>query len=57
LLNLFIPLSRIIQLLQVQNPQIVDAILAEVTDKHLEDARTLWEPILAGSGQDDEYWN
>ncbi len=56
-MNLFIPLSRIIQLLQVQDQQIVDAILTEVTDKHLEDAKTLWEPILAGSGQDDEYWN
>ncbi|NJL57029.1 GNAT family N-acetyltransferase [bacterium] len=51
------PLSRIIQLLQVQDQQIVNAILTEVTDKHFEDARTLWEPILAGSGQDDEYWN
>ncbi len=56
-MNLFIPLSRIIQLLQVQDQQIVDAILTEVTDKHLEDAKTLWEPILEGSGQDDEYWN
>ncbi|MBD2066066.1 hypothetical protein H6F93_00695 [Leptolyngbya sp. FACHB-671] len=51
------PLNRIIQLLQVQDQQIVDAILTEVTDKHLEDAKTLWEPILKGSGQDDEYWN
>lgn len=50
-------MNRIIQLLQVQDQQIVDAILTEVTDKHLEDARTLWEPILEGSGQDDEYWN
>jgi hypothetical protein len=57
LLNLFIPLNRIIQLLQVQDQQIVDATLTEVTDKHLEDAKTLWEPILEGSGQDDEYWN
>lgn len=57
MLNLLIPLNRIIQLLQVQDQQVVDAILTEVTDKHLEDARTLWEPILEGSGQDDEYWN
>jgi hypothetical protein len=57
LLNLLIPLNRIIQLLQVQDQQVIDAILTEVTDKHLEDARTLWEPTLEGSGQDDEYWN
>jgi hypothetical protein len=57
LLNFFALLNRTIQLLQVQNQQVVDAILTEVTDKHLEDARTLWEPILEGSGQDDEYWN
>lgn len=57
MLNFLIPLNRIIQLLQVQDQQIVDAILTEVTDKHLEDAKTLWEPILEGSGQDDEYWN
>jgi hypothetical protein len=56
-LDLFIPLNRTIQLLQVQDQQVIDAILTEVTDKHLEDARTLWEPILEGSGQDDEYWN
>ena len=57
MLNLLIPLNRIIQLLQVQDQQIVDAILTEMTDKHREDAKTLWEPILEGSGQDDEYWN
>jgi hypothetical protein len=56
-LNSLIPLNRIIQLLQVHDQQIVDAILTKVIDKHLEDAKTLWEPILAGSGQDDEYWN
>ncbi|HIK19006.1 MAG TPA: hypothetical protein IGS53_27500 [Leptolyngbyaceae cyanobacterium M33_DOE_097] len=50
------PLNRTIQLLQVQDQQVIDAILTEVTDKHLEDASTLWEPILEGSGQDDEYW-
>ncbi len=50
-------MNRIIQLLQVQDQQVIDAILTEVTDKHLEDAKTLWEPILVGSGQDDEYWN
>lgn len=57
MLNFFALLNRTIQLLQVQDQQVVDAILTEVTDKHLEDARTLWEPILEGSGQDDEYWN
>lgn len=50
-------MNRTIQLLQVQDQQVVDAILTEVTEQHLEDARTLWEPILEGSGQDDEYWN
>ena len=50
-------MNRTIQLLQVQDQQVVDAILTEVTDQHLEDARTLWEPILEGSSQDDEYWN
>jgi hypothetical protein len=34
-------LNRTIQLLQVQDQQVVDAILTEVTDQHLEDARTL----------------
>lgn len=28
-----------------------------MNEKHLEDAKTLWEPILEESGQDDEYWN
>lgn len=50
-------MNRTIQLLQVQDGQVVDAILTEVTDKHLEEANTLWEPLLAESGQDDEYWN
>ncbi len=50
-------MNHTIQLFQVQNQQLVDAILTEVTDKHLEDANSLWEPILDGSGQDDEYWN
>jgi hypothetical protein len=50
-------LNHTIQLLQVQDQQVIDAVLTEVTDKHLEDARTLWEPILEGSGQDDEYWH
>lgn len=46
-----------IQLLRVQDQQVVDAILTEVTEKHLEDAKTLWEPLLRGSQQEDEYWN
>ena len=50
-------MNRTIQLLQVQDQQVVNAVLTEVTEQHLEDARTLWEPILEGSGQDDEYWN
>jgi hypothetical protein len=28
-----------------------------ITQKHLEDAATLWEPILRGSGEEDEYWD
>jgi hypothetical protein len=50
-------LSRIIQLYQVHSRQVVDALLTAVTDKHLEEAKTLWEPRLHQSGQDDEYWN
>ncbi len=49
--------NRPIQLLQVEGNQIVDAILTTVTEKHLTDAKTLWEPELAGTGKDDEYWN
>jgi hypothetical protein len=50
-------MNHIIQLLQVRDQQIINAILTEVTDKHPEDTRTLWEPIFKGSGQDDKYWN
>jgi len=41
----------------VQDQQVVNAVLTEVTEKHLDDAENLWEPLLQGSGQDDEYWN
>jgi hypothetical protein len=50
-------LNRPIQLLRVRDIQVVDAILTSVTQKHLEDATTLWEPILRGSGEEDEYWD
>ncbi|GAA6621436.1 hypothetical protein [Scytonema sp. NUACC26] len=49
--------NRPIQLLQVCDNQIVDAILTPVTDKHLSDAKTFWEPELTGTGKEDEYWN
>jgi hypothetical protein len=50
-------LNRPIQLLKVRERQVVDAILTEVTQKHLNDAETLWEPLLQGTGEEDEYWN
>ena len=50
-------LNRPIQLLRVRDGQVVDAILTEVTQKHLNDAETLWEPLLQGSGAEDEYWD
>ncbi|WP_446401788.1 hypothetical protein [Coleofasciculus sp. C1-SOL-03] len=28
-----------------------------MTQKHLNDAETLWEPQLQGTGAEDEYWN
>lgn len=28
-----------------------------LTDKHIEDTKTYWEPLLQGSQQSDEYWN
>lgn len=46
-----------IQLLRVSDGQGVDAILTEVTDKHLEDTKGLWKLLLKQSGQDDEYWS
>jgi hypothetical protein len=50
-------LNRPIQLLRVRDGQVVDAILTEVTQKHLNDAETLWEPLLQGTGAEDEYWD
>ena len=50
-------MNRPIQLLRVRDGQVVDAILTEVTQKHLNDAATLWEPLLQSSGAEDEYWD
>ena len=50
-------MNRPIQLLRVRDGQVVDAILTEVTQKHLNDAATLWEPLLQGTGAEDEYWD
>lgn len=50
-------MNRPIYLLRVQDRQVVNAILTEVTQKHLNDAETLWEPQLQGTGAEDEYWN
>lgn len=50
-------MNRPIQLLRVRDRQVVDAILTSVAQKHLDDAATLWEPILRGSGEEDEYWD
>jgi len=50
-------LNHPIQLLRVRDGQVVDAILTEVTQKHLNDAATLWEPLLQSSGAEDEYWD
>ncbi|NEQ64383.1 MAG: hypothetical protein F6K21_02575 [Symploca sp. SIO2D2] len=50
-------LNRSIELLRVRDQQIVDAILTEVTEKHLQDTKTIWEPLLLGSRQEDEYWD
>lgn len=50
-------MNRPIYLLRVQDWQVVNAILTEVTQKHLNDAETLWEPQLQGTGAEDEYWD
>lgn len=50
-------MNRPIYLLRVQDRQVVNAILTEVTQKHLNDAETLWEPQLQGTGAEDEYWD
>jgi len=50
-------LNHPIQLLRVQDSLVVDAIITEVTEKHLADAKTLWEPLLGGTRQEDEYWD
>jgi len=50
-------LNRPIQLLLVQDSLVVDAIITSVTEKHLEDATLLWEPLLRDTRQEDEYWN
>lgn len=50
-------INQEIKLLRVEDNQIVDATLTTVSSKHLEDAKTLWEPQLTGTGKDDEYWN
>lgn len=50
-------INQEVKLLRVRDNQIVDATLTTVTSKHLEDAKTLWEPQLSGTGKDDEYWN
>ncbi len=50
-------LNWTVKLLRLIDNQIVDAVLTTVTDKHLEDAKTLWEPLLQGTDKDDEYWD
>lgn len=49
--------QRPVKLLRVQDNRIVDAIVTIVTQKHLDDASSLWEPLLSGTGKDDEYWD
>lgn len=48
-------MNRPVQLLRVHDRQVVDAILTEIAEKHLEDAN--WEPLLSGTRQEDEYWD
>ena len=57
MLSNYAQLNHPIQLLRVRDGQVVDAILTEVTQKHLNDAETLWEPLLQGTGAEDEYWD
>jgi hypothetical protein len=49
--------NRTVKLLRLIDNQIVDAALTTVTDKHLSDAKTLWEPLLQDTDKDDEYWD
>lgn len=57
LLSKYAQLNHPIQLFRVRDGQVVDAILTDVTQKHLNDAETLWEPLLQGTGAEDEYWD
>lgn len=50
-------MNRAVTLLRVEDNQIVEATLMNLTQKHLQDAETYWEPLLKGSEQTDEYWN
>ncbi|NES17999.1 MAG: GNAT family N-acetyltransferase [Symploca sp. SIO3E6] len=50
-------MNRPVYLLRVQDWQVVNAILTEVTQKHLNDAKILWEPQLQGTQAEDEYWD
>ena len=50
-------MNREIALLRVEDNQTVEATLTSLTPKHLEDAKTYWEPLLEGTEQTDEYWN
>jgi hypothetical protein len=46
-----------VKLLRLIDNQIIDAVLTTVMDKHLEDTKNLWEPLLQGTDKDDEYWD
>jgi hypothetical protein len=46
-----------IQLLRVLDNQLVEAKIVTVTKKHLNDASSLWKPLLTGTGIGDEDWN
>jgi hypothetical protein len=46
----------LIQLLQFQNQQIVEAQLLPLLDRHLDDAEQLWLPLLTRSGEAEELY-
>ena len=50
-------MNQPIALLRVEDNQTVEATLTRLTQKHLEDAKTYWEPLLKDTEQTDEYWN
>ena len=50
-------MQKAIKLLRVADDQVVDAVLLDLNQKHLDDFETFWKPRLQVSKEEDRYWD